>query len=222
MEFLAGNRIRGLNSERVSSAQTTSWQNVSFNASSAVGGATTSGNTATGGTHWTQYVRSNEYISPSTGGGEIYFTQSASGNASIGYEKSPFNSAPTAVYTGKDYSFHTTSASNNMYEHTADYAGTAWASSTNEFRITMDSNGLVIYYWRSGNSGSWTTERTSTVTASGDYYMAVSPMSGTITCFIKGNTVATNALPNIEDGSIFYETDNNKSYVLYNGSWTEL
>jgi hypothetical protein len=28
--------------------------------------------------------------------------------------------------------------------------------------------------------------------------------------------------PNIEDGSIFYETDTNKSYVLYNGSWTEV
>ena len=27
---------------------------------------------------------------------------------------------------------------------------------------------------------------------------------------------------NVQDGAIFYETDNNKSYVLYNGSWTEL
>ena len=26
----------------------------------------------------------------------------------------------------------------------------------------------------------------------------------------------------VQDGAIFYETDNNKSYVLYNGSWTEL
>ena len=26
----------------------------------------------------------------------------------------------------------------------------------------------------------------------------------------------------ISDGAIFYETDTNKSYVLYNGSWTEL
>ena len=26
----------------------------------------------------------------------------------------------------------------------------------------------------------------------------------------------------IQDGAIFYETDTNKSYVLYNGSWTEL
>ena len=26
----------------------------------------------------------------------------------------------------------------------------------------------------------------------------------------------------VQDGAIFYETDTNKSYVLYNGSWTEL
>ena len=31
-----------------------------------------------------------------------------------------------------------------------------------------------------------------------------------------------NGLPNIQDGSIFYETDTNKSYVLYSGSWSEL
>ena len=26
----------------------------------------------------------------------------------------------------------------------------------------------------------------------------------------------------VQDGAVFYETDTNKSYVLYNGSWTEL
>ena len=33
---------------------------------------------------------------------------------------------------------------------------------------------------------------------------------------------ANSVLPKVVDGSIFYETDTNKSYVLYNGSWTEL
>ena len=177
------------------------WAEVSFNASSAVGGATTSGNvvTRTSGSGWNSYIRSNEYISPSTGGGEIYFTHSNTANVSVGLEKSPFNSAPTAVYTGKDYSFHTTNASNNMYEGTSDYAGTAWASATNEFRITMDSAGLVKYYWRSGSSGTWTLERTSTVTASGDYYMAVSPASGTTTCFIKGTPATWTMEPTFAD-----------------------
>tara|TARA_R110000822_G_C15149326_1_gene477074 strand:+ start:47 stop:808 length:762 start_codon:yes stop_codon:yes gene_type:complete len=32
----------------------------------------------------------------------------------------------------------------------------------------------------------------------------------------------TDVSPIIVDGSIFYATDTNKSYVLYNGSWTEL
>tara|TARA_R110000765_G_scaffold74623_2_gene146263 strand:- start:1110 stop:1682 length:573 start_codon:yes stop_codon:yes gene_type:complete len=27
---------------------------------------------------------------------------------------------------------------------------------------------------------------------------------------------------NVQDGAVFYDTDLNKSYVLYNGSWTEL
>ena len=35
-------------------------------------------------------------------------------------------------------------------------------------------------------------------------------------------TSIANALPNIEDGSIFYETDTNKSYVLNSGTWTEV
>jgi hypothetical protein len=26
----------------------------------------------------------------------------------------------------------------------------------------------------------------------------------------------------VQDGAVYYETDTNKSYVLYNGSWTEL
>ena len=166
------------------------WAETSFNNSAIVNNESASGNvvTRTSGSGWNSYIRSNEYISPSTDGGEIYFTQSANTNISVGLEKSPFNPAPSATYTGKDYSFHTTSSSNNMYEHTSDYAGTAWASATNEYRITMDSAGLVKYYWRSGSSGAWTLERTSTVTASGDYYFTVSHSgtAGAITSYIKG------------------------------------
>ncbi len=35
-------------------------------------------------------------------------------------------------------------------------------------------------------------------------------------------TPAAGTSATISDGAIFYETDTNKSYVLYNGSWTEL
>jgi hypothetical protein len=178
------------------------WAETSFNNSTIVNNESASGNvvTRTSGSGWNSYIRSNEYISPSTGGGEIYFTQSANTNISVGLEKSPFNPAPSATYTGKDYSFHTTSSSNNMYEHTSDYAGTAWASATNEYRITMDSAGLVKYYWRSGSSGTWTLERTSTVTASGDYYFTVSHSgtAGTITSYIKGTPVTWTMEPTFQ------------------------
>jgi|FLMP01.1.fsa_nt_emb hypothetical protein len=35
-------------------------------------------------------------------------------------------------------------------------------------------------------------------------------------------TPAAGTSATISDGAVFYETDTNKSYVLYNGSWTEL
>ena len=35
-------------------------------------------------------------------------------------------------------------------------------------------------------------------------------------------TPAAGTSATISDGAIFYETDTNKAYVLYNGSWTEL
>ena len=195
------------------------WAETSFNNSTIVNNESASGNvvTRTSGSGWNSYIRSNEYISPSTGGGEIYFTQSANTNISVGLEKSPFNPAPSATYTGKDYSFHTTSSSNNMYEHTSDYAGTAWASATNEYRITMDSAGLVKYYWRSGSSGAWTLERTSTVTASGDYYMAVSPAAGTTTCFIKGTPATWTMEPTFEDD---FSTDKGWTNLTSNTSVT--
>ena len=42
------------------------------------------------------------------------------------------------------------------------------------------------------------------------------------TIYNSGSGKAIKAPINAVDGSIFYETDTNKSYVLYNGSWTEL
>ena len=76
-----------------------------------------------------------------------------------------------------------------MYEDATSYSGTAYGGDSNEFRITMAANGAVVYYWRSGNSGSWTTERTSNVTASGDYYVTVSMgnTTSTVYCYIKSD-----------------------------------
>ena len=42
------------------------------------------------------------------------------------------------------------------------------------------------------------------------------------TIYNSGNGKAISSPIDVVDGSIFYETDTNKSYVLYNGSWNEL
>ena len=185
---------RAAGDENVGTSGTDSnWAEVVFDNSTIANNAQATGNAVSrsSGSGWDSYIRSSvNKLSPATGGGEVYFTQSVSGNCSFGLEKAPFNSAPSAVYTSRDYSFHTTSSTNNMYEGSNDFQGTAYTGSTNEFRITMDSDGEVNYYWRSGNSGSWTNERVpSNVTASGDYYVSVSPDSTgkTIYCYIKSS-----------------------------------
>lgn len=35
-------------------------------------------------------------------------------------------------------------------------------------------------------------------------------------------TPATAEVIKVQDGAIFYETDTNKEYILYNSAWTEL
>ena len=176
-----------------SSGSGSDWTEVAFDSTTAVNNATATGNVVSrsSGSDWTSYIRSSvHYLDPSEGGGEVYFTTSASNNISMGLEKTPFNSAPSAVYTSRDYSFHTTSSTNNIYESGSDYQGTAWSSNNDEFRITMDSDGLVKYYWRTDSSASWTLERTSNVTASGKYYVSVSPQNASITatCYIKSDS----------------------------------
>jgi len=169
------------------------WTEVAFDSSTATNGASASGNvvTRTGTAAWDAYIRSSvHYLDPSEGGGEVYFTASNNTHVSCGLENSPYNQYPSATYTDRNYSFHTTVATNNIYEKTSDYNGTDWNSATNEWRITMDSAGEVKYYYRENSSSSWNLERTSTVTASGKYYVSVSPNGNTIscTCYIKSSS----------------------------------
>ncbi len=169
------------------------WTEVAFDSSTSVNNATASGNVVSrsSGSGWDSYIRSTtHYLDPSEGGGEVYFTASNTTHVSCGLEKSPHNQYPSATYTNANYSFHTTIATNNIYEKTTAYDGTDWNNATNEWRITMDSAGLVKYYYRVNSSGSWNLERTSTVTASGKYYVTASPNGNTIecACFIKSSS----------------------------------
>jgi hypothetical protein len=170
------------------------WTEVAFDSSTSANNGTASGNVVTRSSYpssgdWTSYIRSStHYLDPSEGGGEVYFTVSNNTHVSMGLEKSPYNSHPSDVYQSKDYSFHTTTATNNIYESTSYYDGTDWNNATNEWRITMDSAGEVKYYYRANSSSSWNLERTSTVTASGKYYVSVSVYStASCTCYIKSD-----------------------------------
>jgi hypothetical protein len=233
VEYLAGNRIRGTSAERTTTGQTTTWQNVSFDSSTEVNGITSSGNKAIGtnvtGSSWTSYMRSNEFIDTATGGGEFYMTnvpQYGVGNFVGGFEKSPHNENPSAVYTNSNYGFHTTWANNNMYEKSTSYNGTdVNNTSTQEWKIEITSGGNVTYSYRANSSSSWSTERTTTG-ASGKFYINAS-FAGSSSVepefYIKGNVSTSNLIgDNLVDGSIFYETDTNKEYVLYNNTWTEV
>jgi hypothetical protein len=228
--YLAGNRIRGTSAERSTTGQTTTWQNVSFDSSTEVNGITSTGNKAIGTNvtgSWASYMRSNEFIDTATGGGEFYMTNIPQINFVGGFEKSPHNQNSSAVYTNANYGFHTTWASNNMYEKSTSYNGIDInASSTQEFKLAITSGGNVTYQVRANSSSSWTTDRTTTG-ASGKFYINASFNASHATAqpefYIKGNVVTTNLIgDNLVDGSIFYETDTNKEYVLYNNTWTEV
>lgn len=171
------------------------WTEVAFDSSTSANNGTASGNVVTRSSYpssgdWTSYIRSStHYLDPSEGGGEVYFTVSNNSHVSMGLEKSPYNEYPSGVYQSRDYSFHTTTATNNMYEKTSSYDGTDWNNATNEWRITMDSEGEVKYYYRENSSSSWgDPERTSNVVASGKYYVSVSVYStSSCTCYIKSD-----------------------------------
>lgn len=167
------------------------WTKVIFDPTTITGGATISDNSVTGGgANWSSQARSTvHYLSPIEGGGELYFTQNTTGNASVGLAKDNFNQYPNDIYQNKDFSFHTTTAANNIYERTTSYQGSAQNSATNQFRITMDSSGVVKYYFRSNGSAEWTLDRTSSVTAtsSAKYYVSAGTASSSrsVTVFIK-------------------------------------
>ena len=74
---------------------------------------------------------------------------------------------------------------------------------------TATGNGVTQYQNSGGSS------RGSGGGAGGAYSTGASGGSGILIIRYTGSY-------NIVDGSIFYETDNNKEYVLYNNTWTEV
>ena len=213
LTYHAGRRIQGLSTDNAITSGLSAWTPVTFNNSTIVNGMSATGNVLSGANvtgSWTSYIRSNEYISPSTGGGEFYFTgQSQPPSLAIGFEKSPFNEYPNAVYENTNFGWHVThgSAGNDIYEKTSYYNITPVITDSSVQKITMDSAGLVKYYVDD------VLVRTSTVTASGNYYINASfsgASADTASVYIK--TPVSASLTNAQAGSRFEETDTRKIY----------
>mgnify|MGYP006134214629 CR=1 len=203
MEFLAGNRIRGLNTEKTSTTTT----DITWDSTTAIN-VSISGNTVTGtGTGaWDKVARSTQTWTPSDAP-TLDFTSAGTGSLMAGFGKGTLGTNHTTI----DFALY---SSDRVWENGSQvFSNSTVPSSSDTLKITMDSNGLVKY-WVNG-----AVIYTSTQTASGTYYAQFATASVGKSATM---TFALSSPINTVDGSIFYATDTNKSYVLYNGSWTEL
>ena len=200
-----------------------------FDSGTIVNGMSATGNklisSGVTGSGWTAYIRSNDYVNINDGGGDLYFVgQSYSPSLAIGFEKSPHNQYPSAVYQNANYGWHTTSSTNNIYEKTSLFSATASVNDFQIHKINMDSNGTVKYYIGDGFNN-MTLYRTSGTTASADNYYINASFSGSSSDIAYVYLYKkTNQIPNIQDGTIFEETDTNKAYIWSSSSqtWTQL
>ena len=218
IEWLAGNRLRGLNSERTSSYTTETVYNQSGGWAGALplySGAQTrrgirieAGSSAIG-----KVVRKVKgELSASGAGASVTGTYSWTirNNADTIVAQSPTalaSALPEA--SGESFVEFTFDVSRTLVE--GDRIQVEYSGGTISNRVNLSyNNGLPAMptgFKNSAYAGSYTD------TTTGTPYLIVDSTPA---------SYEANALPNIEDGSIFYETDNNKSYVLYNNAWTEL
>ena len=258
MEFLAGNRIRGLNSERTNMVSATFEDDF-----------TTDKSWAESGTQFTIDTSTNHRIDfalqRSGTDNEVYkdlttvsdtawvlrmhlnFTGSTSAD---GYNKTTWfglSSTSTAFTANQDaIGFIIEWGGSNVF-NTTDTNGTSinTVANTNQFATAFSKTGeywVEIIRLSSTSftvelfSDAYTTsiEKETTITTSstaGLQYVGIKMRNSSSKTEIQNgwlddiefyNGVTTKPIPLLVDGSIFYETDTNKSYVLYNGSWTEL
>jgi hypothetical protein len=99
---------------------------------------------------------------------------------------------------------------------------------TLESFVKLEAGDIVAMVYESGSAGNYP----QTYSASTSLISNTTPMKygGNVWAyradrniwFKFDSTPASAVVSNISDGSIFYETDTNKEYVLYNNTWTEL
>lgn len=157
-------------------------------------GGTASGSTFTGSVNgWSDGIaRSVQSISPETGGGEMTCTKSDT-YAMCGFSNDPFWTSGDTWKNG-DYLLYR----DEIYENGSGLGGGAFSSSTGSvFKITMDENGQVDYYV----DGTYID--TSSVTASGDYYVLAVPYnSGNFVTAQISQEVTTTSIPDKSTNNI--------------------
>ena len=263
MEFLAGNRIRGLNNERSSVATIALDTRASVSNSGTQGTTMTRTITIGTGSNRALFVCLN--TDPNTAVSHIKldgvaFTEITSrtgvGRNSIWYLMSPASGAGTITATwGASAGYVGMSAISftgvdqttpvNTSNIVSSYNTVTGASTVS---ITPANTGSAILGYMvqmrgmTANSGTGnfassfvpSGETSGTYPAAGYSQYDVSPTIGSANNLLvytaageKQDRVIIEInngtdSPDVVDGSIFYETDTNKSYVLYNGSWNEL
>ena len=208
MEFLAGNRIRGTLSERtgltttIGSATDVTWGTGLTMTDSGNGTAT-----QTNQDSWTEFAPANNAVPV---GGYVQ-ASATSTHWTFGLN----NVQNRNCFGCNVYYVHPTYSNTILlYDYTSGSVSettvSGWSQS-DVMKLEVDSSSNIKFYQNG------VLKDTSDATISTTVYPSVNMYkTGVVT---MDYTPENPALP---DGSIFYETDTNKSYVLYNGSWTEL
>ena len=269
IEYLSGNRLRGLSSDRESNSTLTfSDDFTSDNATD-----THSANIGVTGGKWEfDFKRDGTNDSSALDLGsalsnttwtidfDFYLNAVTLGNIWGGFAISNQDETSSRESNSKHCIFMsigggTGGTDDNISLETTYNAGTSNASSggTQEFSTATVSADLTTHYCRMRRTSSTTADLTFYTTAArttisetltmtdvnalsvGYRYITIHNMdadsggSGTLTGYIDNikvyDTVTapiTYPINDVVDGSIFYATDTNKSYILYSGSWSEL
>jgi hypothetical protein len=88
--------------------------------------------------------------------------------------------------------------------------------------VSTISGGTSTTYSEGGSGGGATQKTTKGSGGRGGIGQQVGPLGGLEGIVVLRYISNSNLLPNVQDGAVYYETDNNKEYVLYNNTWTEL
>ena len=211
VEYLAGNRIRGTSTERSGAGFVTTY------VSSTVSNAGVYNGT------WGGNMSPPNLTSAVDGDDSTFTTGSVHGGGSNswrGWQNYDLSSDASRTVKFKV----------GVYNNTSNYTGNALQNIILTCSTSTDNSNWTHHIQETHNS---TTETVYTFEGTTTFrYIKVeinqtcSPYNGAHcehTSYIKLYTVgAIDSNPTLVDGSIFYETDNNKSYVLYNNTWSEL